>query len=382
MESRDRRIGLEIAIVDVLSGKPMCRVTDLATRYHPANACNGFLLIAHAKNKPVYLCNPITGEKQKVLPPLEMEHVYRRSYAMGFSPPSGPYKLFRLCFPHPTHWFETSDKNYMEVYTFGDDGGGSWRRHPYTFPSSVGCRLRQMPPLLVDGKLYVLMERPGIRVLAEFDRMLVIDVGSEAHGMYHLPERFIGEVTTSVHAFDMGGRLCIARHIAGRRLLHFWVMEPLRGQHMDHKKDKTMYGSWELRYTFYVDECGRRHDKQAGGAWLNNGDGMLCYRLGDYLYIYDTTKDDQRRKTKSDFSEWDHRIQLPAAPSSDKHRWNVYSGYRPSLFSPRNLFYRRNKDEQEKYEHDLAHALRYKHKHIDPPDCNVRCAKRVRDNNS
>jgi hypothetical protein len=108
----------------------------------------------------------------------------------------------------------------------------------------------------------------------------------------------------------------------------------------------------------------------------------ICYRLGDYLYIYDTTKDDQRRKTKSDFSEWDHLIQLLAAPSSDKHRWNVYSGYRPSLFSPHNLVYRRNNDEQEKYEHDLAHALRYKHKHMDPPDCNVPCAKSVSDNNS
>ncbi|KAM0912038.1 hypothetical protein ACQ4PT_013058 [Festuca glaucescens] len=89
-EIRSRRIGLEMAVLDNSSGKPMCRVTDLASCYRPTNACNGFLLVAaDMKDSPVYVCNPVTGEKQNILPPPESEDVYRRRYAMGFSPSTG-----------------------------------------------------------------------------------------------------------------------------------------------------------------------------------------------------------------------------------------------------------------------------------------------------
>ncbi|KAM0825633.1 hypothetical protein ACQ4PT_069424 [Festuca glaucescens] len=75
-EIRSRRIGLEMAVLDNSSGKPMCRVTDLASCYRPTNACNGFLVAADMKDSPVYVCNPVTGEKQNILPPPESEDVY------------------------------------------------------------------------------------------------------------------------------------------------------------------------------------------------------------------------------------------------------------------------------------------------------------------
>jgi hypothetical protein len=46
---------------------PMCVLVDLAAGYSPANACNGFLcLAAMDRSYPVFVCNPITGDKLQV----------------------------------------------------------------------------------------------------------------------------------------------------------------------------------------------------------------------------------------------------------------------------------------------------------------------------
>ncbi|KAM0838649.1 hypothetical protein ACQ4PT_060817 [Festuca glaucescens] len=325
-EIRSRHIGLEMAVLDSSSGKPMSRVTDLASCYRPTNACNGFLLIAtDMKYSPVYVCNPVTGEKQNILPPPESEDVNSRRYAMGFSPSTGQYKLFRLCFRDSGGWPKTWE-NYMEVYTFGEEGGGSWRRHQHVFPYSMVPRVHRLPPVLVDGKLYVLMEGVENNWVPKPDRMLVIDVASEAHVTYRLPDEFTGEKTASVYAFELDGRLCVARRVANRQLVHFLVMEPPRVKLQDHKKGRSLYGRWELRYTFNIDEFGGS-DGKLSSAWLDNGDKMLRYRLGESLYIYDTTKDDEwkmKKKNVGDFSWWDYQIQLPVAPSANDQRWNVY----------------------------------------------------------
>ena len=71
--------------------------------------------------------------------------------------------------------------------------------------------------MLIDGKLYVLMGRRRMP-----DRVLVIDVASEGQCTYRLPKDFTGDhltedltadgkqVATTVHAFELRGRLCVA----------------------------------------------------------------------------------------------------------------------------------------------------------------------------
>jgi hypothetical protein len=85
---------------------------------------------------------------------------------------------------------------------------------------------------------------------------------------------------------------------------------------------------WERRYTFYLDADGEYGDKPCCAWLLNCTDGMMCYRFGDRLYKYETT-----RKKK-------HQIQLPAIPFAppDDQRWSVYGGYHPSLLSPHIAF--------------------------------------------
>jgi hypothetical protein len=159
-----------------------------------------------------------------------------------------------------------------------------------------------------------------------------------------------------VHLFEMWGRLYVAVHVIGQHLLHFWVMPPWT-------KDGMLHCSWELCYTFYVDDDDiRKSHLRKRSPWHDARDGMLCYRLGDCLYKYNTTKDDQRKKKKQagGFSEWDHRIQLPVAPLPTKQRCNFYGGYRPSLLSPHHLTFIREDKEQDQFEHGLIHALRCK----------------------
>jgi hypothetical protein len=198
-----------------------------------------------------------------------------------------------------------------------------------------------------NGKLYVVTQRPQHYRVP--DRMLVIDVASEMHETYRLPVDSISVDAVVVHPLDLRGQLCVAVRVASRRQLSFWVLSP-----QDSEGDR-LHG-WEVLYTFHVNDDGR--DKPSG-AWFDACDGMLCYKLGNHLYMYDTTRDKQQ-KAAGCFSEWDHWMQLPAAP---KHQqWSVDGGYRPSLLSPRLAFAMpsslQRSDEQEHFDHELVHALR------------------------
>jgi hypothetical protein len=67
--------------------------------------------------------------------------------------------------------------------------------------------------------------------------------------------------------------------------------------------------------------------------------------------------------------KWDHRILGPATATpkvyldheDEDKRWNIYGGYRPSLFSPRlafpSMWLQQPHDEEEHYQNALVHAL-------------------------
>jgi F-box interacting protein len=322
---------VEMAVLNASSAKHIC--TDF---YRPTNACNGFLLLSPTvRGWPLFVCNPIAGEKLEIPAPPGIRCFQK--FAMGFSRSTGQYKLFHLS----SEWCQGTLRSYLEAYTLGDNVG-SWRQHPHTF---VNRALDYAPPpVLVDGKLYILTgrsENPRVPY-----RMLVIDVATETHFTYCLPEVFTEKDNAAVYPFELCGQLCVAVRIVGRRLLHFWVMPPLRGfKDID---EGMLHGDWELRYTIYMADDGRgKYDNRPSDAWLDNSDGMLCYRLGDCLYKYDTTEDDEEKNKQQmgDSSEWSHQIQLPVARWPDFQRWSVYGGYRPSLLSPHHLAFRRKNDE-------------------------------------
>ncbi|KAK1670128.1 hypothetical protein QYE76_058287 [Lolium multiflorum] len=344
-EFRATGIGLEMTVLRVSSAKPMCRFTDLAGGYSPTNACNGFLLLAPAvKDWPVYVCNPVTGEKLKITAPPKIKDIDWRMYAMGSSPSTSEYKLFRLSFSrHGWH--------HLEVYTLGgDNNNAGWRRHPDMFPYCAGSGLYSPPPVLLDGKLYVVTERN----YEAPDTILVIDVASEAHFMFDLPENFASRgARAAVHAFELRGQLCVAVHVFGHSQVCFWVML------IDDKNNGWMPRSrWEWRYTLSV-QASDKYGSQPHGAWLDRRDGSLCYRLGSLVYKYDTTKKVEKKNYSLEW--WDNQIQLPPSPHQDL-RWNVYGGYRPSLLSPHlafasTPFMQQHRREQEDCEQALLHAL-------------------------
>ncbi|XBJ00573.1 hypothetical protein VPH35_020445 [Triticum aestivum] len=285
------------------SRRLMCRVTDLFTAagYSPANACNGFLLFApRIHDWPLCVCNPVTGEKLLLSEAPSVQHEV--SYALGgnpfssFSPSIRRYNLFRLSFP-------PDGCCYIDQL---------WRR----YPDPLQCRAVSAPsPALVDGKIY----------LTCGEGILVMDMATEAHCTYPLPV-YEGEKL----AFELRGRLCIAVHVIAQRKLYFWVL------HLDQdKKDGTApLLDWELRYTFHMVHGGDDNDgeDQPSGAGFNDRDRVLCYRMSDRLYRYNTTQNDDRHRKVGALLEWDKIIQLP-----NKDWWNVYGGYRPTLVLPRTL---------------------------------------------
>ncbi|KAI4964292.1 hypothetical protein ZWY2020_006740 [Hordeum vulgare] len=315
-EIRGLRTRLEAVVLNVSSGKHMCRIADLAGGYVPTNACNGFICLAANKvDWPQYVCNPVTGDKLKIPLPPEIKGAGLRLYAMGFSASTRQYKLFRLSFGDPK-----VARHYLDVYTLG--GYGGWRRNPSLLPHRARNDCRSPPPVLIDGKLYVLTQPPEYNQAS--DKVIVIDVASEAHCICHLPEEFTGAVIAAMHAFDMSGQLCVAMRLAGDR----WQDKPR-------------------------------------GAWFDDGDKMLCYRLQDHLYKYDTSNNKHEAGGGSMKMQWDYHIQLPAIPRQEKQWWNVYSGYPPSLVSPRLAFASamtspQHIDEQELFEHALLQAVRCK----------------------
>ncbi|KAM3294736.1 hypothetical protein ACQJBY_037549 [Aegilops geniculata] len=312
------------------SRRLMCRVTDLFTAagYSPANACNGFLLLApRIHGWPLCVCNPVTGDKLLLSEAPSVQHEV--SYALGFSPSTRRYKLFRLSFP------PNNGCCYMDVRTLGSGGGDQlWRR----YPDPLQCRAVSAPsPALVDGKIY----------LTCGEGILAMDVATEAHCTYPLPMDQ-GEKL----AFELRGRLCVAVHVIAQRKLYFWVL------HLDQdKKDGTApLLDWELRYTFHMVHGGDNNDgeEQLRGAGFNDRDGMLCYRMSDRLFRYNTTKNDDHHHKADALLEWDNITQLP-----NKDWWNVYGGYRPTLVSPRTLLVDPLAEHRHKeFEDSLLAALR------------------------
>ncbi|KAM0931516.1 hypothetical protein ACQ4PT_000271 [Festuca glaucescens] len=351
-EIRDEFKGLEMIVRNISMEKPLCHVTGLARAYGPANACNGFILFESCVEGCLYVCNPIAGEKLKIAPPPEAESRNGHSYAMGFSPSTGQYKLFCLFF------FHGMQDGYMDVCTL-NDGASGWRRHPHPFCVTSSTHA---PPVLIDGKLYVVTQHS--RNFPE--KVLVIDVSSEAHCTY-LPPEFNGEKVAR-HAFDLDGRLCIAERILDDRRLYFWVMPPLQGRRLVDRKNDQKLG-WELLYCFYLDKGDANNDRVdcPRGVWVDNDDRTLCYRQGDRIYKYDTTT--ENKAPPGCFLKWDHRILAPATATpkvyqDDDKRWNIYGGYRPSLLSPRlafpSMWLQQPHDEEEHSQNALVHALRCK----------------------
>ncbi|KAM0928746.1 hypothetical protein ACQ4PT_002052 [Festuca glaucescens] len=120
-------VGLKITAT---SEKPMSRFTEVPGGYRPVNACNGFLLLASSVHDwPVYVCNPVTGEKLEIPAPPLMNHLEGRSYALGYSPSTRQYKIFGLSF---TRRWEDIYETYLDVCTLGANDG-RWRRHQDLF---------------------------------------------------------------------------------------------------------------------------------------------------------------------------------------------------------------------------------------------------------
>jgi hypothetical protein len=165
------------------------------------------------------------------------------------------------------------------VYTLGATGDGRWRRHQDLFDAVYN--LQPPPPVLVDGKLYVVVER--VMNQGNPDRIHVIDVESEEQKTYSLPEVFTGIGGVAVQAFNLRGQLCVAIRIIGRRRVNFWVLRSLEERPFDGSWKSWQMPDWERRYTFYLDADGEYRDKPCC-AWLDCTDGMLCYRFGDRLY--------------------------------------------------------------------------------------------------
>ncbi|XP_071678386.1 F-box protein At3g07870-like [Lolium perenne] len=318
-EFRGRGVGLKMTVLTVTSGKPMSRFTEMPGGYRPINACNGFLLLASSvPDWPVYVCNPATGEKLKILAPPLMDHLEGRTYALGFSPSTRQYKIFSLSFTNTS--LEDTHETCVDVCTLGADDG-MWRRHQDLFRALYS--LHHPPPVLMDGKLYVVVKQLGI-YWAPDTMMLVIDVASEEHGRYYLPEKSTCFHKARVHTFNLCGQLCLAIRISGQRRVNFWVMLSLQGKpHVN----KWRTPDWERRYSFYLNADDGKDGDKPYCAWLDSKNGLLCYRFGDHLYRYDITR--KRKKPQ---------IQLPLAvmpfARPDDQQWNVYEGYRPSFLSP------------------------------------------------
>jgi hypothetical protein len=225
-----------------------------------------------------------------------------------------------------------------------------------------------VPPVLVDGKLYILTG-PDPFVLKP-EGILVVDVASEAHCTYCLPIGYVDPMgNTLVNVFELHGRLCLAVNyvlvLADRPKpkVEFWVM-PRLGE-LDGKNHRQL--NWKLRYTFYLDVVHGRTQAPAWGrgqyedlpraAWLDK-DEVMCYMLGDCLYKYNTRA--SRSRHPDGFLEWHRKIQLPTARSPSNRRLNIYRGCRPSLLSPLAFALPPSKEDEDnaQYEHAMLCGVR------------------------
>jgi F-box interacting protein len=341
-------------VLNFTTKKTMCYVTN-PLGYRLANVCNGFLCFASDDDDaPVVVCNPITGEKLDLsnVPACFVGEGDRRSlFALGFSPPTMEYKLFRFSYSTTTGSTDT----IIDVCTLGDNHG--WRRLPYPYPHRPVCD--GSLPVLVGGKLYVVMYRSNQhrRPDKRPDRLLEIDVASETHCTCCLPEHARYEDPMNdvrVTAFEMREELCLAINSMDqyKPKLKFFVMaskEPAGS-----KIEGQRHCEWDLKYTFYLNCNLTNCSDLPRSAWLDD-DGMMCYRVGDTLYKYDT-RGYSAASPNASFAPWTQlKLDLPATDqsTSTQRSWNVCGGYRPTLLSPLTFALPHFQDDDEQ----IGHAL-------------------------
>ncbi|XP_051228914.1 F-box protein At3g07870-like [Lolium perenne] len=346
----------EASVFSVSSGKAMCCV-PIPRGYGLVNVCNGFLCFAHRHGEPkapAVVCNPITGETvalPKAPPLITHDHMF----ALGFSPSTREYKLFRLSYPLGSWSSSSGQRVEVDVYTLGDTRW--WRHHSF---NSQSCPSKVSSPVSIDGKLYlVTLSWMHYKKHEIPKRILAIDVATESYRTYNLPEyetRPYNQPT--VGAFELNGRLCFAAHIinfTNFMTIHFWVMSPpledidLEGDHQQ--------PSWELRYSFHM-EGHHFCFKRPWGCWLDDQE-MMCYLMDNILHKYDTRK--STSVSKGGFVQWDKKLYLAEAPSLDECSWNVLGGYRPTLLSPLSFQLAPSQDDdgnKHQFEHDMLTGLR------------------------
>uniref|UniRef100_A0A0D9WJX2 F-box domain-containing protein n=1 Tax=Leersia perrieri TaxID=77586 RepID=A0A0D9WJX2_9ORYZ len=324
---------------------PMCRINNMDD-YNLTNICNGFLCFASCSTDKVIISNPITGEKLAIpkpppLKPNQDGHHSPVTFALGFSPTTGTYKLFRF-----------ADRT-MDVYTLLAGGGetNGWRQHPL-------CPLvKNTPPVTIGGK--ICMVTAGLaphRHRSDFGMpgpVLVVDVTSEEYCTYSPPDYGEPWAEAVVCAFGLHGKLCLG--IRTDTIIQFWTM-PVE------EEDDDL--PWELLYKFKVDMDDIRSVSWHGGvqrqvsinAWLDGETHTLCCKVGNSLYCRcigtttttTTTLGMSRRLSPTQFMSWDHKIHLPVTPLSlSECHWDIYMGYRPSLLSPLTFKARQHGDDDE-----------------------------------
>ncbi|KAF7004821.1 hypothetical protein CFC21_019991 [Triticum aestivum] len=336
-ETREHGRSDEASFSCISSSKPasMPHSIVIPSGYGLSNVCNGLLCFAHntAPMAPVLICNPVTGETA-TLPkppprwhkndPTEYHHI-----ALGFSPSTKEYKLFRFSVSSNSD-YETVIQ--QSVCTLGG-GRDRWRRQSYI---SMCPLLHNSPPVLVDGKLYLMTsgrghQQPRNRNSSE---MLVVDVATEEYHMHHLPvedKGYYPDFDPQVKAFEMSGRLCLAVDIYHpHRKLQFWVFSPPAQYQRGECDNKKL--CWDLRHNFYTD--GNRCSTLTS-VCFDDGEKMLCFRRGDILFKHDTRGCSLELSPEADCEQCHQRLELPPTPSNCK--WNVLGGYRPSLLSPLTL---------------------------------------------
>ncbi|KAF7067616.1 hypothetical protein CFC21_073483 [Triticum aestivum] len=294
------------------SGKARAmRSVAIPSGYGLTNVCNGLLCFVHRHNAdaPAVVCNPVTGEKLALpeAPPLAAEGKTQHLFALGFTPPTNEYKLFRL------------SSTVVDVYTLGDAGG--WRRHTdLSLPHPT--KITAWAPRLIGGKLYLLT--------TGWNRVLVVDVATETCRAHRLPAQMIiayDERIPRVGAFELDGRLCFALHTDSTpTALQFWVMSPPE----DGKQLR-----WDRHCCFEINEANNHLGPWS--AWVDGGE-MLCYMHGDTLHMYGT-RGRSPPPILGDVQglQWDQRIHISEFPlwwETSKCQWNFHGGYRPTLLSP------------------------------------------------
>lgn len=143
---------IKTGVFSLSSDKPMCSIAE-PHGYGLTNICNGLLCFVDGDNRkgqaPAVVCNPATGETLALpeTPPLSnMDRAYHL-FALGFSPPTNEYKLFRLSFP--PYSCSSEERVDVGVYTLGDARG--WRKDSFLSPSRPPSRRNNTSaPVLID----------------------------------------------------------------------------------------------------------------------------------------------------------------------------------------------------------------------------------------